>query len=121
MSSYFVVYTAYIDERKRPENFPRYVQIREVYDNIESTDHLKHAVNTYVTKMASAPGIVVFKDPDEIVDTSLITFDKRRFIPWHMITHVEMTAKVMFELPSNPIDAIAPIDPKPPKSEGKPN
>ena|SRR5579863_10530655 len=106
MSSYVVEFTAHIDERKRPEGFPRSVQVIESYDEVQSTEHLKAIVNSRVTSLAMAPGLVVFKNPTEIIDTGTISFNKRRFIPWHMITHLEMRVELIPEPITNPPDAM---------------
>lgn len=124
MSSYFVQYTAFIDERKRPESFPHYVQIKETYQEIESTDHLKQVVNMRVTQLVTGPGLVVFKDPDEPTDESKITFNRRRFIPWHMITHLEMAVTLISEPNKAVLDTMISVNSspaKPPESKGHTN
>lgn len=112
MSSYVVRFTGYIDERKRPENFPKTVEIIESYGHIESTEQLKMLVNNRVTDLAMAPGLIALKNPTNMIDASHIAFNKRRFIPWHMITHLEMQVELIPEPISHPPDPIVPIDEK---------
>lgn len=114
--SYYVVFTAYIDERKRPENFPREVHIKDVYDRVESVEHLQFLVNDRFTKLVLSAGLVVFKNEDEPEpEHGKITFDKRIFVPWHMITHMKLDVHHMPSKPSVqdsiiPVTAV-PVDP----------
>jgi hypothetical protein len=110
MSSYFIDFTAFIDERKRPDGFRREVHIQETYNNILDTEHLQLIVNERFIKLVSSAGIVALKNPDEIID-SKITFDKRIFIPWHMVTHMSVNVMPITE-PSIPIsqDVLIPIN-----------
>lgn len=121
MSSYFVEYTAYIDERKRPEGFPHFVQIQETYSDVESAEHLKMIVNQRVTQLANNPGLVVFKNPDEPIDATGITFSKRRFIPWSMFTHMEMRVEIIPEPFKSSLDEMTADNPKKPLPEGYKN
>jgi hypothetical protein len=94
-STYFVDFVAHVDERKRPEGFPHEVHIQDTYENVESTEHLQHLVNTRFVSLVTSSGIVVPKDPDAIITGGVITFDKRRFIPWHMLTSMEVKVTLM--------------------------
>jgi hypothetical protein len=119
MSSYVVEFTAYLDVHKKPDGFPPFVQIIESYDDVQSTEHLKLIVNTRVTSLATAPGLIVFKKPTEIIESGHITFDKRRFVPWHMITHMEMRVELIPEPIRNAPDAMIPIDRTPAEKKEK--
>ena len=109
MSSYVVRFTGYIDERKRPENFPKTVEIIESYGQIETTDQLKMLVNSRVTDLAMAPGLIALKNPTSMIDTTHVAFNKRRFVPWHMITHLEMQVELSPEPASHQPDPILPV------------
>lgn len=94
LTSYFVDFIAHVDERKRPENFPRVVHDKQVFE-VESIPHLQFVVNERFVKLVSQSGIVVFRNDDEPVDEGKITFDKRVFVPWHMITYMELDVKMV--------------------------
>lgn len=115
MPNYFVVFTAHIDERKRPEGFPKEVYVKEQYNDCQSADHIKVIVNDRFIKLVTSAGLVVLKNPDEPLEENIFTFDKRVFVPWHMITHlyVDVEQLVMPPIPT-PQDSLIPVDdPKP--------
>jgi hypothetical protein len=107
-ASYFVDFTAYVNERIRPEGFPKEVHIQETYENVENTSHLQMIVNDRFVKLVTSAGLVVLKDPTGIMDSSIITFDRRRFIPWHMLTHMELKVSLIPETNLQPQDSILP-------------
>jgi len=107
-ASYFVDFTAYVNERIRPEGFPKELHIQESYENVESTSHLQMIVNDRFVKLVTSAGLVVLKDPTGIMDTSIITFDRRRFVPWHMLTHMELKVTLIPETNLQPQDSILP-------------
>ncbi len=120
-ASYFVDFTAYVDELRRPENFPHEVHVQETYSDVENTNHLQAIVNDRFIKMVASAGLVVLKDSSGILDSSIITFDKRRFVPWHMLTHMEVSVKLITEFP-NPQEPLLPIRLAPePKQKEKVN
>ena len=108
MPSFLVDFTAYIDENRRPDGFPREVHIKENYTDVPSTEILKKIVNDRFVALVTSQGLVVFKNPDEIYDQTTITFDKRVYIPWHMITHMHVSTHQIIEIPEpDPQDPIA--------------
>lgn len=118
MPDFFVEFTAHIDERKRPENFPQDVYIRETYVNIQSAEDLAKILNRRFESLIRDPGLVVFKDIDDTIDSTVITFDKRVFVPWHMITHFFANVKPLVNQEKPSVDVLAPvveIDKNPPK------
>lgn len=106
-ATYFVDFTAYVDELRRPENFPREVHVQETYENVEDTQHLQMIVNDRFVKLVTGAGLVVLKDPTEIMASGVITFEKRRFIPWHLLTHMEVKVTLIPE-PRQPQDVLIP-------------
>lgn len=119
MADYLFEFVAHIDERKRPEGFPREVFIREQYQGLETDEQVKDFYNQRVKTMLVNPGLIVFLNEAEVIQTSL-TFDQRVFIPWHMITHFHGRAKLM-TTPSiaTPLESIVPVAPEPSPSGGK--
>lgn len=119
MSDYFVDYTAFIDERKRPENFPHQVHVINILRNVQSIDQLKDDVNKHFLNLVTSAGLVVMKDPSEPVEQDRITFDKRFFVPWHMLTHMQVDVSVISPPPNKgrPQDLLVP----PKEEEVKPD
>jgi len=106
--SYFVVFTAHIDRWKRPENFPHKVHVKDVFDNVESIEHLQFLVNDKFLKLVASNGIVVIKNEDEPMEEGKITFDKRIFVPWHMITYMELDVKHIAPKPASLAELLVP-------------
>lgn len=95
MSDYYVDYTAFIDERKRPENFPKLIHVVRILNNVHGVEQLKKDVNETFLELVQSAGLVAVKDPNEIVEQGMVTFDKRFFVPWHMLTHMQVDVKVL--------------------------
>jgi hypothetical protein len=111
MADYLLEWEAHIDERKRPEGFPKSVFIREQYGNVDDSQ-LKELYNTRVKTIVTNPGIVVFTE-DEPIDATKLNFDQRVYIPWHMITHFHGRVKLVTPapVPETPLESLAPQDP----------
>lgn len=107
----FVEFTGYVDETKRPENFPRRVYIRETYSDVPDIGSIQELVNQRFIKLASASGLVILKNPDEPVDNSIVFYDKRWYVPWHMITHMGLRVELLPNTEINLPDSIVPHDP----------
>lgn len=105
---YLVKFTGYVDERKRPENFPHEVHVTDVYKDVENLEHLQALVNNRFIGLVSSAGLVVLKNEDEPPEEGKLTFDKRIFVPWHMITHMTLAVKHM-PAPLRPQDSIIPV------------
>ena len=112
-SSYYVEFTAFINERIRPEGFPREVKVQETFENIENTAHLQFKVNERFIQLVTSAGLIILKNPTDILDSNIITFDKRWFVPWHMITHMGLRVERMPQVISTPQDSLVPHDPAP--------
>ena|SRR5271166_3021648 len=112
MPNYFVRFTAHIDERKRPENFPKEIYIDETYENVEGgAQQIRQIANQRFLQLAMANGLVSLKK-QETMEQELVTFDKRVYVPWHMITHMHMKVTQLVEVPD--VKAPDPIAPEPP-------
>ena len=90
MSTYFVKYHAFLDRLRRPDGWPSKFELKEIYPNIMNDDHLQAVVNKRFVEMVSSAGLVFPKDPEAMEDHSRVTYNTRRFIPWHMISYFEM-------------------------------
>ena len=115
MSTYFVEFTAYVNERIRPEGFPHNIKIQETFENVQNTAHLQFRVNERFVQLASSAGLIAMKDQNAPIDSGVITFDKRRFIPWHMFTHLELRVELIAEPIISTQDGIVPVDKEPKK------
>jgi hypothetical protein len=115
-NDYLFEFTAHIVENKRPEGFPRTVYIREQYAAIPSDDQVKELYNQRVKGFITNPGIIVFLNDEEVIDTTVVSFDQRVFIPWHMISYFHGRVKVITPQPSPMMqDNMALPDPPPAK------
>lgn len=112
MSDYYIEFEAHIDERKRPEGFPKSVFIKEQYMNVETDEHLKQIFNDRVRVIVSNPGMVIYPDESTPIDAKL-NFDQRVYVPWHMITHFHGRVKLMTPAPvaGTPLASLEPSDP----------
>jgi hypothetical protein len=98
MPNYFVRFTAHIDERKRPEGFPHEVYVDQTYENVEGgAQQIRQIANQRFLELAMANGLVVLKKQGETLEQELVTFDKRIYVPWHMITYMHMQVNQLVE------------------------
>lgn len=113
MPDYFFEFIGHIDERKRPEGFPREISVKESYSQLPTDEVVKELYNQRFKTMVSNPGIVVFLDSEQTVESKL-TFDKRVFIPWHMITYFHGRVKIITPqpVPENPLESLLPSEPE---------
>jgi hypothetical protein len=111
---YFVHFIAHINERTRPDGFPREIYVDETYE-VENDEHLKHLVNKRFIQLVSSMGLVVMKDYDETIDMNTLSFDKRIFVPWQMVTFFEVAVTYITPPPTKTQDPITPVpEPAPP-------
>jgi hypothetical protein len=98
MPDWLITFNFYIDERKRPENFPRVLHDL-VFVKADSKEAVVEAVNTESFKYIRLQGVSVRKDPyaveqPDVLDTA------RMFVPMHMWTHFDADVKpVTGEMP----------------------
>jgi hypothetical protein len=89
MAEYFVRFTAYIDERKRPENFPH-----QVHDTItlrvDSAKQLGDIVNARCAAYHQSQGMAVSIEPEDAEKMGLGEIN-RIFVPSHMWTHMTLS------------------------------
>jgi hypothetical protein len=121
MPNYFVRFIAHIDERKRPEGFPREIYVDETYENVEGAQQVRQMANQRFLQLAMSNGLVSLKK-QETMEQELVTFDKRVYVPWHMITHMHMKVTQLVEVSDvKAPDPIAPEDTPPDKPTAQVN
>jgi hypothetical protein len=120
MPDYFFEFTAHIDRLRAPENFPREVYVKEQYYQLPNDDVVKELYNKRFQIMIANPGIVVFLDDEPTIESKL-NFDKRVFVPWHMITYFHGRIKLITPQPGpdNPLENLIPSDPEPEPGDEK--
>ena len=98
MPDWIVTFTGYIDERKRPERFPRV--IKDVLAvSFQNSIELVNFVNARNEMYNRNQGMGINLDPSALEDLSIID-TKRVWVPMHMITHLTATIKnVIGEMP----------------------
>lgn len=90
---YLITFVFHIDERKRPENFPK--ELRDlVMITSDSKQGLVNAINTESVKYIRMQGVSVRKDPYAAEDPNKLDTE-RMFVPLHMITHFEAEVKTI--------------------------
>jgi hypothetical protein len=93
---YLFEFTAHIDERKRPEGFPRKVFVREQYDQVPA-EALRELYNNRAKALVTSVGLSVFLNDPVLTDP--LGINQRVFIPWHMITHFQGELKPIMPKP----------------------
>ena len=95
---HLITFNFYIDERKRPENFPRVLHDL-VLVQADSKEGLVNAVNTESLKYVRMQGVSVRKDPYAVEQPNVLDTN-RMFVPIHMWTHFDADVKsVTGEMP----------------------
>lgn len=117
MSTYFVEFTAYVNERIRPEGFPHDIKIQETFENVDSTSHLQFRVNQRFIELASSAGLIGVKDPNKPLESGVISFDKRWYVPWHMFTHMGVRVTLIPASLVSTQDSLVPVDESPEKKD----
>ena len=89
---FMVRFVGHIDERRRPENFPR-----EVYSDllcrVEDDQGLKKAINDMCMVFLTQQCMVVPKVPGTMEDAKKLKPDARMVVPLHMITYIDTITK----------------------------
>jgi hypothetical protein len=96
--NYLIVFIFHIDERKRPERFPK-----EIFDNVfvnsDTKQGLVDAVNNESVKYIRMQGVSVRKDPSAMEEPNKVD-TARMFVPMHMITYFEAKVEpILGEMP----------------------
>lgn len=91
MSDYLITFTGYIDERKRPENFPRTIK-EMIFVSADTNEQVVKAVNDYSLQYIRAQGMSVRNDPTSMEDSTILD-TSRRWVPMHMLTHFDAKVK----------------------------
>lgn len=99
---YMVKFIAAIDERKRPENFPRSVFAIGTYSAADNRQ-LAGQINDEMMGILQMHGMMISTDPAATIDMMKVTTEGRVFVPMHMITHFRTEVKSMSPMPL-PVD-----------------
>jgi hypothetical protein len=100
MPSYTAKFIAAIDERKRPEGFPKSVYCIGTY-LAQNNSHLAEQLNNEMNTIIQQQGMMISTDPEATIDLSnvLVSLENRVFVPIHMITHIRTQVKMMGAMP----------------------
>jgi hypothetical protein len=101
MQAYTAKFIGFINERKRPENFPKSVYCIGTY-SAQNNSHLAEMLNTEFSTIIANQGMMISTDPEQLIDlTNVVENMKTRvFIPIHMITHIKVEVKPMGPIPN---------------------
>lgn len=94
MANYWVVFHAYIDELRRPENFPHVVKFAAL---IQADDHqsLVDQVNNVLLRPVQQQGIGTALDLSKTETAGQLDFSNRVWVPMHMISHIIPEVKLI--------------------------
>jgi hypothetical protein len=87
--NFHVRFVGHINEHIRPENFPKEVFVDYTLEDF-SDEQLKKFVGDRMTDFIRQQGMVVHKKPFEILDETLLTFDKKIYVPFTMIAWMDL-------------------------------
>jgi hypothetical protein len=87
MADYLVKIIGHIDERKRPENFPKEIHILEAVANADKK-FLVDFVQKQMKNIVYVQGMGVSRDPAAMQDPNKLDTN-RMFVPMHMLTHID--------------------------------
>jgi hypothetical protein len=93
MFHYTAKFIGYINERKRPENFPRSIYCIGTYQ-VNNVAELAALINNEMETIFRIQGMMIQIDPTTI-DPAKINVEGRIFVPMHMITHIRAEIKQM--------------------------
>ena len=96
MKNFFVRFTGHINERIRPELFPKEVWVDYTLEDI-TDEQLKKFVGDRMTDFIRQQGMVVHKKQFEIIDDNTLTFDKKMFVPMTMISYMDLVVGIVHE------------------------
>ena len=98
MPTYLFQFTGYIDERKRPENFPRVIHDIILWD-CPNQQSVVQFVNDRCAMYTKNQGIGVRLQPFDLETSGILQTD-RAWVPMHMVTHLTAVHKpITGELP----------------------
>ena len=93
----------HIDERRRPEGFPKVVSCSiELYDT--EPNIFREYTNNMATAIAKQGLMIIRKENSEMKQVvgnsiSLMEFDRNYLVPLHMITHITMVTETLPDPP----------------------
>lgn len=105
-----VTFIGHINERHRPEGFPKQVESRLWIHDPPDMAYIQNSVNHYAGIMAAQQFMLVEKEEKDIPivignPAWLQKSDKRYVVPMHMITHIETLTQAIEE-PENPAEKV---------------
>ena len=101
--NFLVRFTGHLNERIRPEGFPREIWVEYIEEL--SDENLKLFVQTRLGDFVRQQGMVVPKKQKEMEDETKLTFDKKMFVPMGMIAFIDVQiAMIVVPLPQEVID-----------------
>lgn len=84
---YLVRYTAHINERIRPEGFPKKVLVNVVL-SASDREQLNTHINNFAGGFIAQQAVVALKDP-LAVQARELDLEKRMIVPFAMISHID--------------------------------
>ena len=92
--NFLVRFTGHINERIRPENFPKEVFVDYTLEDF-ADEHVKKFVGDRMTDFIRQQGMVVHKNQFEVIDENTLRFDKKMFVPMTMFSYLDMQVSII--------------------------
>ena len=90
---YFVQYVGHVNERLRPEYFPKLVYVNVIFQ-VANKEELQKNVNQFAAGFIAQQAMIVFKDPESVQGREL-DLEKRMIVPMGMLSHIDCNIKLM--------------------------
>ena len=96
---HMVRFTAYIDETKRPKDFPKLVY-SDLFFNVKSNSELKGYIKSMYQIFMAQQCLLVPKTAEVETVEEEFNYDDHMLVPMHMVTHIHTdTKKIIGEIP----------------------
>ena len=91
MSDYLLTFRGYVDENKRPDDFPCIIEDL-VFIHANTQDEVAKSVNVYSLYYVKLQGMPMCKNPHSMEDFSALD-SGRMWVPMHMLTHFDVEVR----------------------------
>ncbi len=97
MKNFFLRFTGHVNERIRPEGFPKEVYVDYVLQDCPD-EQLKSLIQVYLDQFVKQNGMVVNRKQAEMEDQSKLVFNQKMYVPMYMIAFITVGASIIADL-----------------------
>lgn len=95
--NFFVRFIGHVNERIRPEGFPREIYVDYVLQEV-TDEQLKNMVQAYMDQFVKQNGMVAKINHSETEDETRLSFNKKMFVPMFMIAFIDISVSIIADL-----------------------